>query len=120
MVSKESGDPDDSQGLGIFGRYGYAPDRYSEVEHFCSCGLSYQGLVPSRGSDVVGIGVARGRVGSPTRDAVRHRAETACECFYNIAIGGGAALTLDLQYIRHPGADAASSLVPGLRLQVDF
>ena len=120
MVYKESANPDDTQGLGLFARYGYAPDHYSEVEHFCSCGLCYQGLVAGRDDDVLGIGFARGRVGSPTRDAVRHAAESVVECFYNIAVGGGAALTLDVQYIHHPGADAASAFVPGLRLQVDF
>jgi len=120
MVLKESADPDDGQGLGLFARYGYAPDRYSELEHFCSCGFSYQGLIPGRGDDVLGVGVARGRVGDPTRDTVRHRAETVCECFYGIAVSGCCQLTLDLQYIRHPSADLASALVPGLRLQVDF
>ena len=120
MLLRESDDPEDSQGLGVFARYGYAPDRHSEIEHFCSCGLSYQGMVPGRDDDVCGIGVARGRMGDPTRDAVRHRAETVCECFYAVAVSGCCQLTVDLQYIRHPGADLASALVPGLRLQVDF
>ena len=35
-------------------------------------------------------------------------------------IGGGAALTLDVQYVKHPAATEKSSVVPGIRFQLDF
>ena len=120
MVYKELADEEDTQGLGLFVRYGYAPDDYSEVEHFWSAGLQYQGLIPSRDDDVLGIGFATGRLGSPARRTARHDAETVLEAYYNVAIGGGTALTLDLQCVDHPGAEGHSALVPGIRLQVDF
>jgi len=120
MVFRESADNESSQGLGLFARYGYAPDDYSGVEHFWSVGAQYQGLIPTRDDDVLGIGLAQGKLGRRTRRTTRYDNETVVECFYNIAVAGGAALTLDLQYVRHPGAALASSLVPGLRFQLDF
>ena len=120
MVYKESAEEDDTQGLGLFARYGYAPDHYSAVEHFWSVGLHYQGLVPTRDDDVLGFGIAQGKLGRPARSTTPHDNETVYECFYNIAIGLGASLTLDLQYVKHPGATGRSSVVPGLRLQLDF
>ncbi|MFW6108577.1 MAG: carbohydrate porin [bacterium] len=112
--------PESDQGLGLFARYGYAPDRYSEIEHFYSGGVSYRGLIPGRDADVLGLGVAQGKLGPPARSTAPHDNETVYECFYSIVLGAGSALTLDLQYVRHPAADLPSALVPGLRCQVDF
>ncbi|MFW6107128.1 MAG: carbohydrate porin [bacterium] len=120
MVYKERADAEDSQGLGLFARYGYAPDHYAEVEHFVSGGLAYEGLVPGRHGDVLGLGFARGFLGAPTRREVSHATETAYEAYYSIAVREGALLTLDLQYIKHPGAGGESTLVPGLRLVLAF
>ena len=120
MVWRESADAEDTQGLGLFARYGYAPDDYCEVEHFWSVGARYQGLIPTRGDDVVGFGIAQGKLGQPTRRTTPHDNETVWECYYSLLIGGGAALTLDVQYIKHPAATAKSSVVPGIRFQLDF
>jgi len=120
MVYKESPDEDDSQGLGLFARLGRAPERFSEVEWFWSLGCQYQGLVPGRDDDLLGFGLASGRLGSPARDGARHAAETVCECYYRLMLREGVEVTADIQYVRHPGADAASCLVPGLRVHVEF
>ncbi len=120
MVYKERADAADGQGAGLFARYGYAPDHYSEVEHFWSIGGQYQGAIPSRDDDVLGAGMARGHLGSPVRGELRHDTETVYEAYYNVALGYGAALTLDLQYLRHPAGDLPSALVPGVRFQIDF
>jgi len=121
VVWRESVEAEDDQGLGIFARYGYAPDDYSEVEHFWSCGAQYQGIIPTRDDDVCGIGIAQGKLGQRTRRSTTpHDNETACECYYCLIIGGGAALTLDVQYIKHPSATERSCVVPGVRFQLDF
>jgi len=119
MVFREPG-AEDGQGLGVFFRHGYAPDDYSEVEHFWSAGLSYQGLLPGRDDDILGLGFAQGKVGGPSRYGMRSDNETVVECFYSVFLGLGATLTLDFQYIRHPGAGRGHSLVPGLRFQLDL
>jgi len=120
VLYKEGADQDDSQGLGVFARYGYAPDDYSCVEHFCSAGLHYQGLIPGRDDDVLGLGFARGKFGRPARRGLAHGSEAVYECYYSIPVGPGATLTVDVQYIRHPGADAPASFVPGFRFQLDL
>jgi len=120
MVYKESPDEKDEQGLGLFARYGHAPARYSEISHFWSFGTQYRGLIPSRDDDVVGAGFALGNLGGPARRELPHDCEAVCECYYCIVLHPVAALTLDLQYVRHPGATYASSLVPGVRFHLEF
>jgi porin len=120
MVYKERPGADDGQGLGLFFRYGYAPDDYSAVEHFWSCGFQYQGPIPGRDGDVLGLGVASGKLGGPSRPLMRHGSESVVECYYSIVVGAGATLSLDVQVIRHPGADEGSTVVPGLRFQLDL
>jgi len=120
LILREGPDEEGSQGLGLFARYGYAPDDFSEVEHFWSAGFQYRGPIPTRDDDSLGMGIARGCVGSPVRDETRHNAESVLEAYYRAALTDFAAVTLDLQYIRRPGANADSTLVPGLRVQIDF
>lgn len=120
MVYKEKAEAEDSQGLGLFFRCGHAPQRYSEVEHFWSVGAQYQGLLPGRDDDVLGLGFACGRLGAPSRRDARYDGEAVAECYYRIALAKWASVTLDVQGVRHPGAAEASSLVPGLRVHVEF
>lgn len=119
VVYKEKAEAGDSQGLGLFFRYGYAPQRFSELQHFGSFGAQYQGLLPGRDDDVLGIGLACGRLGGPSRQGARYDGEGVAECYYRIALAKRASVTLDAQYVRHPGA-GPSSFVPGLRVHVQF
>jgi len=120
LLYREAGEGEDAQGLGVFFRYGYAPDDYSEVEHFWSAGFSYRGPLPGRDDDVLGLGFAQGRLGGPARDDLRFADETVWECYYSLFLGRGATVTLDFQYIRHPGASTSSCIVPGIRFQLDL
>jgi len=120
MVYKEKADAEDAQGLGLFFRCGHAPQRFSEVEHFWSAGAQYQGLVPGRDDDVLGLGLACGRLGGPSRREARYGGEAVAECYYRVAVTKWAFVTFDAQYVRHAGADEWSSVVPGLRVHVEF
>jgi len=120
MVYRESPDEEDEQGLGLFARCGHAPEKRNEVSCFWSLGAQYRGLIPSRDDDTLGVGIATGRLGAPARRESRYRGEAVCECYYCVALHSLAALTFDLQFVRHPGAALASSLVPGLRLHLEF
>jgi hypothetical protein len=44
MLVKENDVQDDTQGLGTFFRYGYAPSTKNDLTQFYSTGLSYQGF----------------------------------------------------------------------------
>jgi len=119
MVFKENDDPDDTQGLGLFGRHGLANGSVNEITQFWSVGLQYQGLIPGRDCDVLGVGVANGHL-SGEADFRKSR-ETAVELYYNIQIAPWLMLTPDIQYITNPGGGAAKdALVAGIRLQIVF
>jgi len=60
LIRKENDDPEDSQGIGTFFRWGYANSDLNEIGNFWSFGFQYQGLIEGRDDDVLGIGVAKG------------------------------------------------------------
>ncbi|MCL2700814.1 MAG: carbohydrate porin [Phycisphaerae bacterium] len=118
MIFKENDDKNDKQGLGVFGRFGLADGDVSPTRQFYSAGLSYQGLIPTRDNDVIGIGIASGCL---NRDfGFDRRRETALELFYNVQITPWLMLTPGLQHITHAGGENRDALVGGLRLQVVF
>jgi porin len=118
MIFKENDDEDDSQGLGIFGRYGLADGDVNAIRQFWSVGVQYQGLIPTRDNDVLGVGIANGHL-SGDADFRRSR-ETAVELYYNIQFAPWLMLTPSVQHITHPGGAAKDATVVGLRLQVVF
>lgn len=119
MVWKENAG-DDTQGLGLFARYGLADGEVNEIRNFWSTGLQYQGLLPTRDNDVLAFGVAQGLL-SP--DAGFSKAqETVLEMYYKIQVTGWMTISPDFQYIFHPGADAGvgDAVVVGARMQMSF
>ena len=120
MVWKENADAEDGQGLGLFARYGYAHADVNEIRCFWSVGGQYQGLIPGRDDDVLGFGVAQGRL---VREAgFTADRETAMELYYNIAVTPWLSVSPSLQYVWHPGGDSAvdDAMVLGFRLQMSF
>jgi carbohydrate-selective porin OprB len=103
MVFRER--PEDEQGLGVFGRFGYRTPETNRVARFWSAGLSYMGLIPQRDRDVFGIGFALQRSSSLYRSRVDDQFdnETAYELYYAIRIAEWLVVTPDLQYIDNPG-----------------
>jgi porin len=89
-------------------------------------GLLYEGIVPNRPDDVVGLGITHARNGSPflqmRRDAgiPTERGETVVELTYRAELGGLMVLQPDIQWIRNPGMDPAvgDALLLGLRAHV--
>lgn len=117
---RENDEEDDTQGLGVFGRYGIADADVSQIKNFWSIGLQYRGLIPSRDKDVTSFGVAQGRL---SRQADFTRAsETVLEWFYNIELTPWLHVSPDVQYILNPGGDASvnDAVVVGGRVQVSF
>lgn len=53
LAAKENNDPDDTQGLGVFFRYGAAHSRTNDITNFFSFGVQYQGLFNGRDDDVL-------------------------------------------------------------------
>lgn len=127
-------DKNDSQGLGVFTRLGYAPPDRNTLEYYAEFGVTRTGWLPHRDNDVCGIGAAYRGIGSDTRDFGRDQNvfnstrlalpdyELVVEAAYAAKVRSGLTVQPSVQYIAHPGGSAviADALVLGLRLIVDF
>jgi len=122
LVKEHPADDADSQGLGMFFRYGYAHDEVNLIEHFWSIGAQYQGLVPTRDDDVLAFGFAQSIIGGRANALGLGDRESIYEIYYNIAVFPWLAVTPDLQYIQQPGGldSVPDSFIAGLRLTMSF
>lgn len=119
-VFRESEDPADEQGLGVFARWGWADDDAAQLDCFWSVGLQYQGLVESRDNDVLGVGFASGTFAGSDSLAGLEGSERVVEAYYSIAVASWMSLSPDIQYVADPGGetDADDALIVGLRARI--
>ncbi len=122
MLHKENADPEDSQGLGGFFRYGYAPSEKNDITNFFSLGLQYQGLLDGRDEDVLGVGFAHGTFSNLASSTYTDDHESVLEVYYNAQITPWLSLSPGIQYIANPGGDktVSDAVVFGLRAQMTF
>ncbi|NLH17580.1 MAG: carbohydrate porin [Phycisphaerae bacterium] len=122
MLVRENDAEGDEQGLGVFGRYGYAPSSRNDLTQYISVGLSYQGLFEGRDEDVLAIGMARGYLSDQANITYLDDAETVWEIFYNARITQWMNISPSLQYVADPGANSSAkdAVVFGLRTQLTF
>ena len=67
MIFKEEYGTDDTQGLGVFCQFGWAPGNRNFIQEYYGGGLVYRGLIPERDNDVVGLALANILYSSPYR-----------------------------------------------------
>lgn len=122
MLLKENGDPEDSQGLGVFARFGCTDPKRNDIATFWSAGVQYQGLWRGRDDDVLGLGVAQGLFGEEGSSPFTDDYESVVECYYSIRVTPWVALSPSAQYVVNPGGDgaAADAIVVGVRAQIVF
>jgi len=121
LLAKENAVPEDSQGLGGFFRYGYAPGKKNDVTNFFSAGFQYQGPFDGRDDDVFGVAYARGFFSNTSTDYTEDY-ESVCEAYYNARITPWFIFGPSIQYVANPGGSntAKDALVFGVRAQVTF
>ena len=121
MLHKENSDPEDSQGLGGFFRYGYAPSKKNDITNFFSLGLQYQGLFDGRDDDVFGVGYGQVFFSNTAADYTKDY-ESVCEAYYNAQITPWFVFGPSIQYVANPGGSntAKDAVVFGLRAQMTF
>lgn len=121
-LTKENDDPEDSQGLGVFFRYGHAPSRTNDISNFVSGGFQYQGLFEGRDDDVLGVGVAYGKLSDGATTTYMEDYESLVEIYYNAQITPWCNVTPSLQYVANPGAASGVSdaVIFGGRVQIAF
>ncbi len=114
-------------GIGIFGRAGWAPRNRNVIDQFYSFGIGGYGMLfPGREYDNWGIGWAATHISSDLRDDVEllginlHSFEQAVEAFYNFQVTPAVHLSLNAQVIRGPSKSLDTAFTLGARLQLDF
>ena len=126
MICRENTNPEDSQGLGLFARFGYANSDLNDIGNFWSLGAQYQGLIDGRDDDVLGLGFAQGifsdfaTANSGAGFTDDH--ETVAELYYSTTITPRLNISPSIQYISNPGGNrtTSDSVAFGLRLQMTF
>ena len=124
LVWKENSDDKDTQGLGLFARYGHAHSDRNRISDYWSVGASYKGLFPSRDHDVTGVVVAQGILSEQYGDEVHPGAdrETVYEWYYAYQLTPWCVISPDLQFVTNPGGDKddRDAIVGGIRIRVTF
>jgi len=128
-------DEDPLQGVGVFGRIGYADKRTSPIEGFYSIGVGGRGIIPGRDNDTFGVGWYMYDLSSDMPNPLGILRDNPCglEAFYNIEIARSVHLTIDYQILqqgrrftvdldalRPLKQDLDTAHVLGLRLHVAF
>lgn len=121
-------DGDSGQGLGVFGRVGWAPGDRNPVQVYVDGGVTYRGLIPGRDADVCGVALAYGGMSRDLRrlgrDAIAYGGgevlpdyEVVIEGAYQLEVRSGWVLQGVVQYMVHPGGSAEldNALVLGVR-----
>ncbi|MFH1716613.1 MAG: carbohydrate porin [Planctomycetota bacterium] len=122
MLCKESKDPEDTQGLGMFFRCGYANDLKNDISNFRSAGFQYQGLLNGHDDDVLGVGFAQGVFSNEASTTYTEDYESVFEAYYNVQVSPWWNVSPSIQYIANPGGDDAvrDAVVVGVRSQMAF
>ncbi len=117
-VYNEPGDP--TQGIGLFGRFGWCRQDINALSHYYSAGVGGKGILPDRDQDTFGLGYYFLDL-SNHMPAMFH-SEQGIEAYYNIEITPWLHLSPDFQIVTNPGGtdDHDVALVYGLRLQMSL
>lgn len=123
---------DESQGFGVFGRYGIADDKSSLVESFYSIGVGGKGVFDGRDNDTFGIGYFYSKTSSKLTDTVssipiigpglaRDIGDgEGIEIFYNLEVNPWLHITPDFQIIEPANKRVDTAYVAGVRMKIDF
>ena len=114
----EANDP--TQGIGLFGRFGWARENVNPVNYYYSIGVGGKGVIPERDNDTFGVGYYFIDLSNDL--PYMFHSEQGVELFYNIEITPWLHFTPDLQIIANPGGtdEHDCSLVYGFRFQMDL
>jgi carbohydrate-selective porin OprB len=115
-------DADDAQGIALFAQYGFADERISPVAYHVGVGLAWTGPIPSRQTDVLGLGTTYVRLSDEPGAGFDQRDELAVEMFYKLQVLKWLSVKLDFQYVHNPGGlrEIRDALVATLRVQADL
>ena len=119
MVYRDGG-PGSARGMTVWAETVVSPKAsVNPIPFFVGGGVTYEGLFPGRGKDILSVGAIRGIF---SRYVANASAETVLEASYRIAVTGGLGITPDLQYVIRPAGNRAigNAVVLGAQLDVSF
>ncbi len=116
------------QGLGFFTRLAVTPQDRNFVSFYFDTGLTYQGLLPTRDDDTLGIAFGYARISNGAQAGLQNdgstplSAEMVLEATYQVQVNNWFVVQPDLQFIINPNAtsDLGNALLLGLRGEVTF
>jgi porin len=123
MLFKESYGTEDTQGLAAFAMYSWAREDRNPFDSSLAAGLVYNGFLPRRDEDLLGVGVAVVNLSDGAREAelrngtLLETREIATELFYKCRVTPAVTLQPEMQYITHPGAQYSDAILWGLRFE---
>jgi porin len=121
MLCRENNKAQDSQGLAVFGRYGWADSKINELARFWSAGVQYQGLIPGRDDDVLALGFGQG-IFSDDATSFTEDYESALELYYRAEVAPWIAISPSIQYVANLAGDESvgDAVVLGVRALMRF
>jgi len=112
---------DPTQGIGIFGRFGWSNGEANPIEEFYSLGVGGKGIIPERDNDTFGVGYYHINMSDDLPGFLNIDAEQGAELYYNIEVAPWLHITPDIQVIVNPGGgDNDVAVAYGLRAQMNF
>jgi porin len=113
------------EGLGFFIQAGYAPAEKNKNDFFLALGLKYTGIVPGRGSDAMGFGMAHASISNSyiiAHGSLATPSETTFELSYKAILFKHIFLQPDFQYIINPGIEpiVENACVALLRIGIHY
>jgi len=113
---------DETQGVGLFGRFGISDGDANPVETFYSLGLGGKGIIPDRDRDKFGLGYYYLNYSGDLPSLLDIDSAQGVELFYCVEVTPWFHLTPDLQVIVDPGGNDSrdTAVVYGFRGQVSF
>lgn len=113
---------DPTQGIGLFGKFGWSPGETNPVATYYSIGIGGKGIIPRRDKDRFGIGYYMLNLSEDFPGLFNANAEQGVELFYNIEVTPWFHLTPDVQVIVDSGGSDRDepAIVYGIRGQLSF
>jgi porin len=111
---------DPTQGIGLFGRFGWARRDVNPINYFYSIGVGGKGLVPDRPKDTYGVGYYYLALSDQLPSVFCK--EVGVELYYNIEITPWLHISPDIQIIGDPGGTdlRETAFVYGFRMQMSL
>jgi len=122
FVFTEEGD--ETQGIGLFGRFGIADERTNPIEAFYSIGIGGKGIIPTRDQDTFGLGFylidVSDKIPSLPGLNLLDDQGTGMEMFYNIEVTPWFHVTPDFQIVEPARTAVDTVYITGIRALLDF